>query len=642
MSNDVIDDPDAPIRPLLVMRDAQLRAEPGQYTVTSAEIRNPGAIVETYTLQILGPAAAWVDVSPEYVSLFPGDGEDVTVTLQPPLSSRIVAGTYAIGLQATSQVRPESTITGEFIATVPAFYRFRCVFGQSSFTVRTKATMLVQVTNEGNSTVTYKITAEDPEGYLNVEPRTPSITLAPGESRWIEVQVKVAPKLLGSSFETRSFLVTVLPVHDADLDLPILDEEPEVVSGGIAQRPVIRLRLGVLGRLILVLTLLGLIAGFFISRWLADIQPPADLAPPVPLEFQAELAPTQTDVVLTWAAAPGASGYSIYAVGSAGDPVPTPTPTPTIIVQLPGGGAVAQTAPLRVGLPHASDVDTPVCEDCSAVAQVISGVTRYVVENAPVGRVCYRIAATSGSRQSLFSNAACTVVPDPADRDEDGNGIADAQEAEAIAAEEAAAAAAAAEIRPCPPVRVSARATSPNGVAVLWRKADAPPKGYRAPDADPAIAGENALEARAREVVPLLEPRKSTPLLLRGGGPDSGTGTSGAAGGSGSSGASGARVCDTSQDISSWVIQRRLFSGWTNVSPGPTPADTAFEVTGLEPATMYCFRMRAVGPQRSSRFSERFCTMTDALPILVPVPPAGSAPEPTSQPGTIVIDDLPM
>lgn len=640
MSSIDVDDADGIIRPLVSVTDAQLRAEPGQYTATSVDVRNPGAIVETYDVRVLGPAAAWIEVSPPFVSLFPGDSADVTVTIQPPLSSRIVAGTYVVGVQATSQVRPDVSSTAEITVTVPPFYRFRCYVSQSSFTVRTKATMLVQIVNEGNSTTTFQVSAEDPEGYLNVQAATPRVTLVPGESRWVEVHVKVAPKLVGSSFNTHSFMVSVLPVHDEDLDQPILDVEAEVSSGGILQKPFIRLRLGAFGRLIVLLTILGLIAGFFISRWIANNQPPTVQSPPVPLEFEATLGSLGNDVILTWAASPGATGYTIFAIGSAGDPVPTPTPT--VIVQFPGGGAVGQAAPVVYREDPVTDIDSPVCDDCSAVAQVVSGVTRYVVENVPPGEACYRIAATSGQSQSLFSTAACTMVPDPALRDDDGNGIPDAQEQAEAEAAAAAAAAAAAEIRPCPPVRLEARPASSTSVALIWRRATEPPQGFRAP------VGMEIPEVRARESVPLLEPKESKPVLLRGGGGKddgpSGGSSSGAASGSGSGSGSGTtRICDPDQEITAWTIQRRIFTGWSNVSPGPAPSDTAFEITGLTPATQYCFRMRSTGPQRTSRFTDRVCALTDAEPILVPVPsPDGAAPAPASAPGTIIIDDLPM
>jgi uncharacterized membrane protein YgcG len=633
MNNDAFDDPDGQSRPLVSISDPHMRAEPGQNTDSMAQVRNPSAIVETYQMRVLGPAAAWVDLSPPFVSLFPGDAEDVTITMQPPMSSRIVAGRYVVGVQAVSEVRPEVSTTAELTVEVPPFYRFRCYVSQSTFTVRTKATMLVQVVNEGNSTVTYSIRAEDPEGYLNVQPTRPTVTLAPGQSQWVEVVVKVAPKIIGSDFVTRSFMVTVLPVHDGDLNLPILDVDAEVSSGGIAQKPLIRLRLGVLGRLIILLTILGLIAGFFISRWLANNRPPADQSPPVPVDFAADLGSSGSDVILNWSAAPGATGYTIFAVGSTGDPNPSPTPVPTIIVQIPGGGAVGQAAPIvrRSG----DDLDGPVCDGCSAVAQVVAGTTRYVVENVPPGEACYRIAATLGQSQSLFSAPACTIVPDPSLRDDDGNGIPDEQEQAEAEAEAAAAAAAAAEIRPCPPVQLSVRPVSPTSLAVLWRKATEPPEGFRVPE------GSELPDVRALETVPLLGPKESKPVLLRGGG-----GKGGGSSGSGGSGGGG-RVCDPEQEISAWTIQRRLFTGWTNVTPGPAPTDTAFEITGLEPSTQYCFRMRSTGPQRTSRFTPRVCATTDAqplpaMPAPAPAPVGGSDPVPTSAPGTIIIDDLTM
>jgi len=610
MSNGTLTGAEAPIRPLVSLADSQLRLDPGQVAQTDFTVRNPGNIVETYDLIILGPTQAWVELTPAFVSLFPGEEDSSTLELRPPMTHRVPAGTYAVGVKAQSQVRPDVGATAEMLVTVAPFYRFRCTSASTSFTIRTRATMLMQIVNEGNSTVTFEVTAVDPEGYMRVRPKESTVTLAPGESRWVDILISVAPKIIGSDFNTRSFTVTVTPVRDEDLGLAILDEDPEEVIGSVLQRPYVRLRLGVFGRLLILLTILGLIAGFFISRWAQQQVAPMQGAPSVPLQFQAEPGPAPNQVVLNWRPSSGATEYRIYALGAAGNP--TPSPEPTVVVELPatsGGGAVPRSVRPRPGYePTEAELATAVCEGCTEVAVVGQGVTRHVVEGVPAGEACYRIAAFVGTLQSLFSRQVCAEVIDAALFDSDGDGIPDAEQA----LEEAAGAGdegAPEPPRPCPPVNVKARSISTTSIAILWKKATRPPAGFTAPPA----------EEQTQVTMRAGSKPKSKP---RGGADPGGTAAPGASSPTspGSKGA-GKRICDPEQAVTSWTLQRRIFTGWSDVSPAPAPDDTAVEVRDLAPDTRYCFRMRAVSEQGTSRWSKRTCARTDPDPIIeLPAP----------------------
>lgn len=623
MNNVTLTDARAPIRPLVSLADAQLRLDPGQIGQSEFTVRNPGNIIETYDLTILGPAQAWADINPDFVSLFPGEEDTVTLELHPPMTPRVPAGVYAVGVMAQSQVRPEAASTAEMLVTVNPFYRFRCTSAATSFTIRTRATMLVQITNEGNSTVTYEIKAVDPEGFMRVRAKESMVTLAPGESRWVDILISVAPKFIGSDFNTRSFNVSVTPIRDEDLDLAILDEDSEEVIGSVLQRPYIRLRLGVFGRLLIVLTILGLVAGFFISRWVQQQIAPIQGAPRVPLEFVANPGSIPNQVLLTWQPSSGATEYRIYAVGSAGNP--QPAPEPTVIVELPsigGGGGVTRSAPIRRETefteptgPTEAELASPVCESCTEVAVLGQGVTRHVVADVPVGQACYRIAAFVGTLQSLFSKAQCAEVVDASQFDGNGDGIPDVEQA-ADGADGAGGEAEDTPPRPCPAVNVDARPVSTTSVAVLWKKATKPPAGFRAPTPEP-VAEEAVLDSTQMEV------RGGSPS---GPGPESESGKpeSGKPAGSGSK----KRVCDPEQVVTAWNLQRRIFTGWSDVSPAPTPDDTAVEVRDLASDTRYCFRIRAVSEQGTSRWSDRVCVRTDPEPITEPAPLAETPMDP--------------
>jgi len=609
MTSGMLTDAESPIRPLVELSDPYLRIDAGQVAQVELTVRNPGNIVETYDLIILGQGRPATEITPSSLSLFPGDEDTATMEFRPPMSHRVRAGTYAVGVQVQSQVRPDASTTAEMLVTVNPFYRFRCTMGTTSVTMRTRATMLVEVTNEGNSTVTYELSANDPEGFMRITPKEPRITLAPGESRWTEVQVKVAPKLVGSEFNTRSFTVTITPVRDEDLGIAIIDEDSEQVIGSVLQRPFVRLRLGVFGRLLILLTILGLIAAFFISRWLSTFAPPVQGPPDVPSGFTAQTGPAPGQVLLEWLPSVGAEGYTIYSVGEAGNP--QPSPAPTIVVEIPGqsgavAGGVARGVIPRVDRePTDGERASPVCLGCTEVAAVDLGVTRFVVQDVPPGIACYRIAARAGGVISLFSVPVCAEVEDPTFVDTDGDGIPDAFQDELAGGDGEDL-----PPRPCPPINLQARPLSTSAIALLWSRATTPPPGFREPRA-------SRLAARG------VSGGASVSGDLRGGDiAVDGNGSSGA-GGSG-----GRRVCDPGQEITGWIVQRRIFSGWADVNPPPAADDTALEIGDLDPDTRYCFRMRARTEQRVSRWTPRTCAKTDAEAI------DATRVEPTPLPGT--------
>ena len=623
MTSGTLTGAESPIRPLVELSDAHLRLDAGQVGQVELTVRNPGNIVETYDLILLGQGRPAIDITPDSLSLFPGDEDTATVDIHPPMSHRVRAGTYAVGVKVQSQVRPDASTTAEMLVTVNPFYRFRCTMGTSSVTLRTRATMLVEVTNEGNSTVTYELTANDPEGFMRVTPKEVRITLAPGESRWTEVQVKVAPKLVGSEFNTRSFTVTITPVRDEDLGLAIVDEDSEQVIGSILHRPYIRLRLGVFGRLLILLTILGLVAAFFISRWLSGFAPPVQGPPTVPSGFTAQTGPVPGQVLLEWLPSVGAEGYTIYSVGEAGNP--QPSPAPTVVVEIPGQSGAAAGGVARSVFPRADREPTdeerasPVCLGCTEVEAVDLGVTRYVVQDVPPGIACYRIAARAGGLISLFSVPTCTEVEDPTFVDTDGDGIPDAFQDELAGGEGE-------ELppRPCPPVNLQARPLSTSAIALLWGRATTPPPGFREPRAG-RFATRDLTDGSA-----LAGDLRGGDIAIDGTGSGSG-GSSGGAGGSG-----GGRVCDPGQEITGWIVQRRIFSGWADVNPPPGIDDTALEIRDLDPDTRYCFRMRARTEQRVSRWTPRTCAKTDAEAIdtSTPEPAPQATTPPESQPTT--------
>lgn len=659
------------ISPLVHLIEDHTSVEPGEASRAQLSVRNISGVVESFDLTVLGPAEPWVEIMPTALSLFPGDEGTAVVTFRPPMSSTVVAGDYIVGVRAMSHVSRACTAADEILVAVAPFYRFATDISRTTFAVRTKAKTQIRIMNQGNSTLTYRISAVDPEGYIRVVVPVEEITLAPGESTWITVIGKMAPRIFGSSNDTRTIIATITPLSDPLTQAPIVGVDPVEQRINILHKPFIRLRLGLFGRLVLLIAILALIAAFIFARILDNTPPTATGAPPVPENFTATLNDSNQPV-LTWEAASGAQQYSIYGVGAAGDPVPSTSPTPaasatpapTVTVTVapaaytsreglmfvpavatsapvadssaltelpaasPSATPPASPSPLTSGSHDIARLPSPVCDNCTEIATVDAGTTRYVAEQAKAGENCYRISAKVGTTQSLYSPQTCIIVPATNVLDTDGDGVADAPDAngdgqpetvdtngdgvpdasgdangdgQADAGAAPAAPAAAPVIAPCPPVKPHARAASSDTVAILWKKAVKPPKGMTAPD-----------------------PAASSAAPAPAGGKD---------GASTTAAADTSKVCDPAKEITGWTIQRQIFTGWSDVSPEGKADDTAIEITGLTADTEYCYRMRAKAADANSVYSKKFCTMT--LPGIDPAPSPGvseSAGQPSATP----------
>ena len=619
-----------PTRPVVRIPEKHIYVEPGESFRATVTVRNVSGIIETYDLTPLGPALPWTNVLPPSISLFPGEEDSATITLRPPMSSAVVAGDYVLGVRAQSQVDPACSASEEVLVSVEPFYRFETDISRSTFQVRTKANAQIKISNKGNSTMTYSVSAVDPENYVRIVIKDKLITLAPGESVWVPIALKVAPRPFGTANDTLPITATIVPLRNEDAGIPIVDPEPENQVINLLHRPFIRLRLGIFGKFVLLIGILALIAAFILSRILDATPPQATGAPPSPSLFNATLN-DQNQPVLTWDPAPGATGYSIYAIGDAGNPVPAPTPT--IAVEVPP----ATTAPaaftdddVRITfavapLPRSSTgpsipapspsatqnlvleetLPSPVCIGCTEIGTVDGGTTRFVVEQVNPGENCYRIAASVGEIKSLYSPPTCVTVPTA----EEAAAEAAAEGGDAAAGGAGGAggdAAAAGPPPPCEPVLTEARVVSPTSLAILWQAATEPPKGWSAPEPSASASADSKMRG----------------------------GDTNAKGGDGSGGdAADAKVCDPAAKITGWSIQRKIFTGWSDVTPEPKPNDTAIEVADLEPGTKYCFRMAAKSANGDSRYTKKFCATTPPSAEASPSPSASTTPAPSaSQP----------
>ena len=582
-------------RPVVSLAQEEVTATPGQPVRVKVTVRNVGPVVETYSLSSVGNGSGWVSLVPSELSLFPGDENSAAIVIKPPRASRVGAQTYPIGIKATSEVDPNESTVAELSITVDPFYESALNVSKTTLEMRRRTSTYASITNNGNTTVRIILRLWDPDGRLRFKVDDSLIELAPGETSWTRVTITGPFHLVGRQ-RTLSMLSVIEPNKDVTLGTPLEDMQSAVQRVTVIQRPIIRFRLGIIGRLVLLLAIIGIIAAFVLSRLALSGSDDVVITPPAtPADFSAEQLGTD-QILLRWSAVSGATGYSVYAVGDAGNALSSPgTSTSTdgtsqsisftsSVVFMPasvgaGGGTGSPSpsaspspdSPSSSPSPSASsptstvydyDNESPSCGDCTHVGDVPSGTARFVVTKTTLGQAnCYRLLATADKTQSLFTPQMCVVMPTAAEV-EDAKSAASGSSGSGSGTGGSSEAAASV---PCPPFAPMADKLSDTALALTWMLPSETPEGQEAVG------------------------------------------------------------CDKNTKISGFDIQRQVLSGWSSVSPGPAASDTALEVKDLEPATKYCFRMRSKAGDQNSAYSATFCKKTKKAsaspsPTLTPVP----------------------
>src|SRR5260370_17910727 len=94
---------------------------PGGGGVSEVRFRNWGAVVDQFTLEVLGDASAWAIVEPAVIPLFPGAEAVARIRFKPPKSSSVPARTIPFAVRIKSPEDPPASLLQEGVVKVGAF-----------------------------------------------------------------------------------------------------------------------------------------------------------------------------------------------------------------------------------------------------------------------------------------------------------------------------------------------------------------------------------------------------------------------------------------------------------------------------------------------------------------------------------------
>jgi Galactose oxidase, central domain/Kelch motif len=236
--------------PTLVLTSHQLAVEPGGEVSLEVRLHSHSPVVDEYRVEVLGPAAAWTEIEPPILSLFPNTEGRALVRFKPPRSWFISAGVLSVGFRVASSLDPARAAVDEIDLEIAPYSDLAVELRPRTSRGRRRGRHKVFVHNGGNTSLDVAIAAREMDGdcRLRVKPRV--LKLPPGRGGRAKVIVRPGyVPWLGPVIETYQFETSVMPRGGAEVKVP-----------GIMRQSAMLPR----GTLALVLVAAAIIAGFIL------------------------------------------------------------------------------------------------------------------------------------------------------------------------------------------------------------------------------------------------------------------------------------------------------------------------------------------------------------------------------------------
>ncbi len=300
---------------IAVLGTRSLAVAPGAQASVEIRIRNNGTVVDQFTLQVLGDAAAWATAEPPVVSLFPGAEQTARITFKPPRSPDVPAGPMAFGVRVASQEDPAGSVVEEGQLQIGAFSETSAELAPRTSRGRTSATHDLAIDNRGNTVLNASVTGLDPDRTLAYDVRPPAMVIDPGAAAFTKVAVKPRKRFWRGQPKTHSFQLQL----DGGT-------APVLVGGSMLQEPILP------SWFLKALALLAAALVALVLIWLLFLQPAIRSA----AQERAEEVLAAVGITPNPNPNPNGNGN--------GEPTPTPAPgettPPTIPTPTPGPAGV--------------------------------------------------------------------------------------------------------------------------------------------------------------------------------------------------------------------------------------------------------------------------------------------------------------
>lgn len=180
--------------------------EPGGAAFATAVIQNRGRVVDLVTLGVTGIPAAWVTFSQNTLAIVPGTRENVSIVIQPPISSESLAGEYDFGIVVNSGEHEREGVDFGKLVVQP----FESTV-LSVAPIRSRRDFTLTAKNQGNALITYSLSGIDDEANFLYDFPNPSVELQPGQEVRVPFRVRKRSRRLFGRASAQPFRIVATP-----------------------------------------------------------------------------------------------------------------------------------------------------------------------------------------------------------------------------------------------------------------------------------------------------------------------------------------------------------------------------------------------------------------------------------------------
>lgn len=192
-----------------VLTPTPLGVAPGGEVVAGITVTNTGRVVDSFALEVLGPAAAWARCEPETLSVFPGQSATAQVTFRPPAEDGGPAGPLTFGVHVRSHEDPQGSVVVEGILELAAHVVLTAELAPRTDRARGRRRSRHQlaVDNRGNTPATVELAGFDDQDAVDVTVSPAQVDIEAGEAAFVKVRVRSRHRFWKGAGRTKPFVV---------------------------------------------------------------------------------------------------------------------------------------------------------------------------------------------------------------------------------------------------------------------------------------------------------------------------------------------------------------------------------------------------------------------------------------------------
>ncbi|MFC5263935.1 hypothetical protein ACFPJ1_17630 [Kribbella qitaiheensis] len=306
--------------PVLRLETTQLTVEPGGQARAEFTVLNPGTIVESYTLDVVGEQPIpWAEVTPPVLSVYPQQQETATVVFSPPAGPTGPGGTVPFGIRAKSQVDPSSSAVVEGQLEIGQVFGLQAKLTPVTSSGRWRGLHTIQFSNWGNAPARLRIVASDPDQALGFLIRPEVVDVPLGATVTARIKARTRKPVLRGSNNRLPFKVVGEPDPPRPLGTPEVagaDPGRPTADGAFTQKPILS-RGVVMAATVVGVALIGVLA-FALTRGGPATTPAGDgtTLPAKPVLTAAPAGPGA--IALVWTPLTNIDSYALHHVDQGG------------------------------------------------------------------------------------------------------------------------------------------------------------------------------------------------------------------------------------------------------------------------------------------------------------------------------------